>query len=312
MLELAAITRAGVTQPRPWWSWMTWPPTLQAPFSQKSQSEARSAPSSRARARTKVFMVEPGSKLSSTARLRRSSRRGALGLKSGTFASARISPVAGFTATAIPDAAWACATAWASERSAASCEALVDGELDAGALEDPAPGPGPLRAGAARGRRAATGPASTRPGGSRRGRALRPRAPRRRRPRPRAPGRRAPGPGSSGGSPSRSAPRGCRGRAPAPPRRRRCAASPRRSVRRGRGASRAPWRRPAAPWRAGRRPGREAAGKSRGSRKTDSASTLVASRAPLRSVMLPRRGFCVRSRRYWSRARLPSWSPCST
>ena len=122
MLEETASTFDAPTQPSAAWSWMTWAPMARLPFPQSMGSSGRSAPRSRAPAMVKVFIVEPGSKASVTARLRSSSaRRGAFGLKVGAAARASTSPVRGSRAIAMPESAREPVTARASARSAASC-----------------------------------------------------------------------------------------------------------------------------------------------------------------------------------------------
>ena len=87
----------------------------------------------------KVLKVEPGSQVSVTARfLSTSPVRGAFGLKVGQVASAKISPVAGSSAIAIPDRAWEPVTARESARSVGELEPLVDGQLHTGTLARPA------------------------------------------------------------------------------------------------------------------------------------------------------------------------------
>ena len=106
MLEETCRIARRLSVPCGWVSWMTWWPTSQRPFSQSKVVLGLMAFSSSAAATTKALKVEPGlegvSDGAVAQRVRRRSRPGALGLKRGTLASARISPVFGSSTTAMP------------------------------------------------------------------------------------------------------------------------------------------------------------------------------------------------------------------
>src|SRR6266508_1345534 len=115
---------------------MTWAPTARLPFPQSIGSRGVTAPRSSAPAMEKVFIVEPGSNASASARLRISlALRGAFGLWGGQLASASTSPVRASSATPIPPAARApsAARAVAQRRDprGRAGEEVVRGELDA-------------------------------------------------------------------------------------------------------------------------------------------------------------------------------------
>ena len=87
---------------------------------QSNLSSARTAPASSAAAIVNVFIVEPGSYVSVTARLRASASAaptGSLGLNVGTDAIARTSPVRGSIMIAMAPLAWCSAAPAASARS---------------------------------------------------------------------------------------------------------------------------------------------------------------------------------------------------
>ncbi len=124
MLEDTCSTPCGLSTPCGWVSCTVYLPTAQRPFSQSSSVSVVMTFFSSAAATTKALKVEPGSKASVTARLRKDSRElpcGELGLKVGALATASSSPVRGSSTTAMPAMARESSTALLSARSVTIC-----------------------------------------------------------------------------------------------------------------------------------------------------------------------------------------------